>query len=160
VGLDKPGVAETIGIAKVGEGIVVVPEGVGLEIDEDGTTSKTGVFELDVEVTELLPNEVSEGVEEGLEVDGRTESTGVDEAPLLVRLEVLDVAGVVELELLGTFVLLDEVLGTLVLLGEVVDVNGTFDELEDEDTLQPGIVKYEITQSAFSALRKKTSLLK
>jgi hypothetical protein len=148
VGLDGLGV-EMIGIGRVGERVDTVPEDDVLEVDEEGATNKTGGLDRDVEVVELLPDEVTDGLEEVLDVDGGT-ATDVDEDVLLVRLEVLVVVGVMELELVDKLGLLDE----------VVEVGGTVEELDEEETLQPGVVKYEVTQSVFSALRKKTSLLK
>jgi hypothetical protein len=52
--------------------------------------------------------------------------------------------GVMELELVDRLELLDE----------VVEVDGTLEELDEEETLQPGVVKNEVTQSVFAALRK------
>jgi hypothetical protein len=183
VELDGLGTAEATGIGKVGEGVDTVPEDDVLVVDEDGATNRTGESELDMEVVELLPDEVTDGLEEVLDVDGGTETdvgedvllvrlevldvvgvmeevldvdggteTDVDEDVLLVRLEVLDVVGVMELEL--------ELVDKLGLLDEVVGVDGTLEELDEEEALQPGVVKNEVTQSVFAALRKKTSLLK
>jgi hypothetical protein len=143
VGLDGLGTAEATGIGMIGEGEDTVPEDDVLEVDEDGSTNKTGPLDRDVEVVELLPDEVTEGLEEVLDVDGGTE-TDVDEDVLLVWLEVLDMVGVMELELVDRLELLDE----------VVEVDGTLEELDEEETLQPGVVKNEVTQSVFAALRK------
>jgi hypothetical protein len=149
VELDGLGTAEATRIGKVGEGVDTVPEDDVLVVDEDGATNRTGGSELDVEVVELLPDEVTDGLEEVLDVDGGTE-TDVDEDVLLVRLEVLNVVGVMELKLVDKLGLLDKVVG----------VDGTLEELDEEEALQPGVVKNEVTQSVFAALRKKTSLLK
>jgi hypothetical protein len=149
VRLDGLGVDMT-GIGRVGEGVDTVPEDDVLEVDEDGATNRTGGLDREVEVVELLPDEVIGGLEvEVLEVDGGTEND-VDEDVLLVRLEVLVVVGMMELELVDRLGLLDEVVG----------VGGTLEELDEEEMLQPGVVKYEVEQSVFAALRKKTSLLK
>jgi hypothetical protein len=83
VGLDGLGTAEATGIGMIGEGEDTVPEDDVLEVDEDGSTNKTGPLDRDVEVVELLPDEVTEGLEEVLDVDGGTE-TDVDEDVLLV----------------------------------------------------------------------------
>ena len=83
VGLDGLGTAEATGIGMIGEGEDTVPEDDVLEVDEDGSTNKTRPLDREVEVVELLPDEVTDRLEEILDVDGGTE-TDVDEDVLLV----------------------------------------------------------------------------